>query len=412
MVDAPAPFDLSRWSRQDVAAIPQSPTLAVLRAAEAFAIQPTVQRLAESLEAIAVASTPTAWRRVASAVPWPLGVLLAQAATSEQLSRLGAEVRDDAHGGPESWTAAEQRWLSDGVYLDRDRGGSMQPFPLEVASWSYSGAPDPTAVPLLSEFRALRDVGDPVAANLAYVLLWRLGLMLGDARAPIHAPEVQELRATLGSEPWWINIVVLTAAGPQHRDLELFLESLPEETLFTISQSVPIKPPFVTWLIAHAGASSAKRAVQACACALARVEGPPAREMPPIPEHDDPYTRSCAAYVALLLGDRAVSSRDLGRRYASGFRVASDKGRGLREVISLRRLLDSENAAGSEGWEDFLAGYAEHAPRTWAVHRQLDRLMNEALSRRLTPLADRSVWRDLALFEPHPLALAVAADDV
>jgi hypothetical protein len=36
--------------------------------------------------------------------------------------------------------------------------------------------------------------------------------------------------------------------------------------------------------------------------------------------------------------------------------------------------------------------------------------MNEALSRRLTPLADRSVWRDLALFEPHPLALAGTAD--
>lgn len=128
------------------------------RSAETFLEQPTTERLAESLEAIAASSTPAAWRGLASLVPWPLGVLLAHAATTADLKRRIADVRDGRHGGPERWTAAERRWASEGVDLDRDRGGSALPFPLEVASFGDTQrASEGIAVPLLSELRALAD---------------------------------------------------------------------------------------------------------------------------------------------------------------------------------------------------------------------------------------------------------------
>ncbi len=98
-----------------------------------------------------------------------------------------------------------------------------------------------------------------------------------------------------------------------------------------------------------------------------------------------------------MLDEPTIAARELGRLLATSGNP------------NLRVLLASEHILARPEGEEIIAGYREGVARRWYDQRRTHRLMNRALSQRRTPLADREFWRDLGLFEPHPLFLTEGA---
>jgi hypothetical protein len=391
---------VNRWTADDRRALPPSATLAVYHAAEAFADDPSRETLTAVLGDIAESSTPEVWVGCAFEIPWPLGAVLARSATARDLERAVAELRLELSGAvvrspSDLWTRAEETWEMRGIDLVRDCLGVAPRFPLEVAGGRVRGRPaatDAARLRMLVELRALSEAAHPGVANLARILLERAALT--SRFAPAGVAELTELLQTLGDAATEVDVAILR--GQSVEDLAQILASVQPATRFTVRERGSISLSTVTRLLACVGTSPSPRALEALAFAMAGCEQTPEGAVALSLDQDDPHARACAAYIALLRHDRRLTARELGRRFAD----ADDPD------DALSALLDSEHAADSDGWDEFLAGCLERAPRTWAEQRWIDRLMREALSRRSTTLVDRSVWREFGLFEPHPLALA------
>jgi len=391
-------YDGYRWPSAVVEAMPPSPTLAVYRAAEAFAGRPNEVSLAEALQDVADSSTPAVWRACAADVPWPLGVVLACSSTKNELERTIDKLwcKQCASDPPSraGWIEVERTWAERGIEPVRDCLEAAQPFPLELAQGAYMTRGDAARVPLLHDLRALRAAGHSGVARLAEILLNHAAR--GYGKGPMAAGDVVELLEALGPNSIEVDVAVLNGVGASSQELADVFASMRISTRFTVRERGSVAHSTVARLMSYVGASPSPRAIEALAFAMAGCEQTPDGALRLNLDQGDPRTSACAAYIALVLDDRTLTARELGRRFAGAADDPDD---------ALSALLDSEHTADSEGWDEFLAGYRERVPRMWIEDRWIDRLMRAALSRRATPLADRSVWRDLGLFEPHPLAL-------
>jgi hypothetical protein len=80
-----------------------------------FCKEPTHERLALELEALAQGAEMTEFRRALSRLPWPLGACLAQVSSIDELRVLAQRARTGELGQAGDWRTAERRWFEQGI---------------------------------------------------------------------------------------------------------------------------------------------------------------------------------------------------------------------------------------------------------------------------------------------------------
>ncbi len=252
----------------------------------------------------------------------------------------------------------------------------------------------------MDDFRALVEDGAE-RANLAGRMLWAMGLT-GSARdVRTQMSDVIDVCRAADAQSRYIELGVLDAAESDPSELGILIDSLPDGIQFVYinrpahDRTFQIDDVVLSRLEQHAIEHPSAVSVGALAIALASANGAFGRTISLRSGPEGEVGQAAAAFVAFITGDRATDARVLGRRFA----VAHD--------TSLPSVMDSPVAQSMPNWEKFLAGVHDATPRTWKSQAVIADAINEAMSRRGTPLADAATWYELGLFEPHPLALSV-----
>lgn len=371
-----------------------SPTIVVYRAIERFLEDPSSDHLASVLIEIAHQSTPEIWRQCAYSVPWPMGIHLCQADSVEQLISSCEDVLNGAHGDLADWLVAEERWATDQHRLVDGLLSELVPFPIEVAGATITPTERRQGLPWLDDFSALPDDCTRQRTVLANLMLWAMGFPgQPDKARPRMSDVIKVAQAAAQTGRQWVGLGILDASMDDPSELIALLEALSPDTRFTYyRESDAVNEVSLGYLERYARDSPSSRGLETLAFALASSSRFPKRAISPPINADDHVGYASAAYIAFVSGNRSTSARELGRIFATDF-------------VSLQSLLASPLTQAVADWSQFLAGIHDSSPRKLQELANIDRLMNEMISRRGTSLAETTTWRDLGLFEPHPLTL-------
>jgi hypothetical protein len=94
--------------------------------ADLFLKAPDAHTLAGVLDRCADAGWDTTEKAQLHFLPWPMATCLGAARTVEDLRRIAQELRKGKLGDSTSWTASEQRWMGEGIYIDALRRRSPE----------------------------------------------------------------------------------------------------------------------------------------------------------------------------------------------------------------------------------------------------------------------------------------------
>ncbi len=189
-----------------------SPALNFLKAASEFENNPSRESLHRALRRIARQSNPETWTDAAGQVSWPLGRLIVDAESSEQIEYLADQVLAGNYGDETEWLVAERAWETDGLRLQDGSEDTGVLFPMRVAGMTVAHDANQDIERLIEEFGALHSTRPDECASFARMILWRLGMAnrIGETtRVPMES--LVMLIEAAGTIKYFLDVVILQA---------------------------------------------------------------------------------------------------------------------------------------------------------------------------------------------------------
>ncbi|WP_157251479.1 NACHT domain-containing protein [Patulibacter americanus] len=371
-----------------------SPSLILLREAVRFVETANAESLAACLRRIASSFDPSVYAAWRSRLPWPMALALGSAQTEADVLRSSDAAGHAAFGDAADWVEAEARWKDGSDLVTELAQPHAFPFSIAGARFSHGRDKTETASDLLDVCEALhQDERFDAAATLAGIALWREGLRPMSTATRLPAAALLRLMDIAAGHAFFVGFGVFTAPMAEDR-LADAIRCLPKgaKLTFHIARGGSLSRAALDSVCGTVLNEPTPRGVEVLATALANVEHPLA-DIPNVSALTSDRYGAHGALVALLSRQTNGASRAFGRQCAASI------------TDSVVTLLNADAVQASEGWDDFLLGLAEGLPADSAHEYWVQDAMNEALSRRVTPLADESLWTKLDLFEPHPLSI-------
>lgn len=358
-----------------------------------FTFDPSPDALADLLERFA--DLPCAvWRPGYSHVPWPIGVCLATATDADELRRWARQAREGRLGSQDDWTAAQDRWVRDGVRmadLRADHGDApLGPdiaevgFPLICAGTSVPGSATATV------FRRLCDVWADLAPGTVRAALTMMLVRLGHdeprcwGAIPLReAGEALRALPFLSTAPFAMPPTTLAMLDGLFDDdagaaLDVLLASV------SVVGALPpaLHPSIHERLVALSRRRLSVSAVRILAMSPRVVD---AEAIPADPRRAD-RDRAAVAVLEATRGDARAAGTTFGTCWD-----------GLDALpLSIAALSHDD----PERWATFLSAALDGMPPdAWPRRARVTRLLRDLAARRQSPLTDPERWRELELFE-------------
>jgi hypothetical protein len=380
--------------------------MAVHRACDRFAADPSAQTLAGILADLAQTSQPAAWRECAPFAPWPLAALLWRAASCQQLLAYSELVRAGGHGDPAGWASAEERWARRDATISAGDLTGEHAFPLAVGMVVFEAKRGAGLawLELLHELLQKVPEHDEQRAALANVVLTGIGLreMLADER-PTAAGVAQAVAALDASTHRFGARILDVADPPSPRKPRA--NTGQAELIAALGENVRLCGPMVDanaqllrrllpWAAAVPGARTVEALAFTLASTSAAVRGPIQVGM--AADQDGMHGALCE-FIALIARHRPADARRQGEVFGA-----------LLERDLLTLLMCQRTQAVQE-WPEFLAGVHTTAPRRWSTHVVVNQFISQLVAGRSTLLGSPRHWEALGFAWPHPLTLVECA---